>query len=107
MREEKFHPIGQGKLPKPVILSSEDSFKNTGDASWVKTTGVIIGVKSQGKKIEMYLQASPNRTLKLIALHGSPASAAALLGCTAEVAGVYGLDLDSSLTTQPAKMSSG
>jgi signal transduction histidine kinase len=94
--ERKLHPVGQGPLPKPWLLDSEESFKNVADARWVRATGVITGVRTLEKKLDLDLQVSLNRNLRLIVAQGNPVSAATLIGCMASVTGVYGMDLDAN-----------
>ncbi len=96
VHEEKLTPSGQGALPKPLLLASEESFKNTEDARWVKTAGVITGIKIQGKRFDLDLQVSPTRSVRLMVLRGNPVSAATLVGSMVDATGVYGLDLDST-----------
>ncbi len=86
--------VRPGPLPKPWLLDSEVSYKNAGDARWVKVTGVITGVRTLEKKLDLDLRVSPNRTLRLIVAQGDPVNAATLLGCVAEATGALGFDLD-------------
>jgi signal transduction histidine kinase len=96
VREQTLRPVGSGPLPKPLVLSSEESFKSTPDARWVKATGVITGVQTQGRKLNFAFRAAPNRSLHLMVLQGNPVSAATLIGCTVEATGAFGLELDAS-----------
>lgn len=96
LAEQKLHPVGQGPLPKPWLLDSEESFKNADDARWVTVTGVITGVRTLEKKLDLDLQVAPSRSIRLIVAQGNPVSAATLIGSMASVTGVYGMDLDAN-----------
>ncbi|HEX3855696.1 MAG TPA: ATP-binding protein [Verrucomicrobiae bacterium] len=96
VKEQKLVPIGQGSLPKPMLLGSEESFKNVGDARWVKVTGVITGVKTLEKKLDLDLQVDPSRSIRLLVAHGNPVNAATLLGSKVDATGVFGIDVDAN-----------
>ena len=96
IKELQLNPVGPGPLPKPGLLGSEESFKNVGDARWVRVTGVITAVKTLDKKLGLDLQVDPSRSIRLIVAHGSPVNAATLLGSLVDATGVLGLDLDAN-----------
>jgi signal transduction histidine kinase len=94
INELKLHPVGPGPLPKPWLLEGEAAFKQAADASWVRATGVITGVKTVEKKLDLDLQVDPRRSLRLIVAHGSSVDAATLRGSLVEATGVLGADMD-------------
>ena len=96
IRELKLNPVGPGPLPSPLLLGGEESIKNVGDARWVRVTGVITGVKTLEKKLDLDLQIAPGRSIRLIVAHGSPVNAVTLLGSMVDAAGVLGIDQDAS-----------
>jgi len=96
IKEQALHPVGQGPLPAPKSLDTEESLKIVDDARWARVAGMITVFKTLGKKLDLEFQAGPFRTLRLLVAQGNPINAQTLLGCAVEATGVYGLDLDAS-----------
>jgi signal transduction histidine kinase len=94
--EQNLQVVGQGRLPVPFQLNSDESFKKAGDARLVRTVGFIPGVSAQGKKFVFDLHVRPDKTLKSFVLNTDAASVKSLGGMMVEVTGVMGLDLDSN-----------
>ncbi len=92
----EIRPVRPGPLPQPLVLDSEASYKNAGNARWVQVTGVITGVKTVATKLDLDLCVNPNRTIRLIVAQGNPVNASTLLGCMVEASGVFGFDLDAN-----------
>jgi signal transduction histidine kinase/uncharacterized protein YdeI (BOF family) len=94
--EQSLQVVGQGKLPAPFQVNSEDSFKKAGDARLVRAIGFIPAVTAQGRKFVFGLQVRPDKTLKSFVLNTDAASVESLAGMMVEATGVMGLDLDSN-----------
>jgi len=95
VRENKLQLLGPGSLPRPQILGSDESFKNMSDATWVKASGVITGVRTIGSKMDVDLRLNRHRSVRAIILGGITPSRGPLVGTMADVTGVFGLDLAS------------
>jgi signal transduction histidine kinase len=96
VRENKLQLLGRGSLPKPQILGSDESFKSMSDATWVRASGVITGVRTAGSKMDLDLRLNRHRSVRALILGGLTSSGGPLVGTMAEVTGVFGLDLDSN-----------
>jgi signal transduction histidine kinase len=94
--EKNLQVIGQGKLPVPLQVNSDVSFKQAGDARLVRTVGFIPGVSAQGNKFVFDLQVRPDKTLKSFVMNTDAASVETLAGKMVEATGVLGLNLDSN-----------
>jgi PAS domain S-box-containing protein len=96
VHENKLQFLGPGSLPKPQILGSDESFKNMPDATWVKASGVITGVRTMGSKMDVDLRLNQHRSVRAIILGGITSIGIPPVGTMAEMTGVFGLDLDSN-----------
>lgn len=97
IKEQNLQAAGPGKLPVPLQVNSEESFKRAGDARWVRTVGFVPRVTgAQGQKFVFDLQVRPDKTLRCFVLNTNAASVETLAGMVVEATGVLGLDLDSN-----------
>jgi signal transduction histidine kinase len=96
VNEQKLQVAGEGKLPVPVLLNSDESFEKAGDACWARAAGFISGLKTVGNRFAFDLQVRPNKALRMFVLNADATAAEALVGVAVEATGVLGLDLDTN-----------
>ena len=96
VHEDKLQLLGPGSLPRPEILGSDESFNNMADATWVKASGVITGVRTIGNKMDVDLRLNRHRSVRAIILGGISTGGIPLVGTMVDVTGVFGLDLDTN-----------
>src|SRR5882724_4831161 len=96
VNEQNLQAVGQGKMPIPWLLNSDESFDKAGDACWVRAAGFISGFKMQGNRFVFDLQVRPNKALRVFVLKADATAAEALVGVVAEATGALGLDLDAN-----------
>ncbi len=96
IKELKLNPVGPGPLPQPWLLGDEQAFKSAPDCRLVRATGVITGVKTADRKLDLDLQVYPGLSLRLMVAQGSPVNAATLRGTVVEATGVMGADMDAN-----------